>query len=208
PQYVEELQDRGTEYDRLVMHIPRRYQRMRGGDKILIDGREWEVIIGLGHSPEHACLYCDELKVMCSGDQILPRITPIIGVHPMEPDDNPLQFFVDNLGAFRHLAHDTLVLPAHGLPFRGVHARLDYMREHHRDRLIALLRAGTEPITARQGVDVLFDRELDAQEIRLATMETLSHANMLIARGDMARTEREDGVWLYQTTESGRATAG
>ena len=205
PPYIEELQDRGADYNKMVTPIPRRFQRMLGGDKIMIDGREWEVIIGLGHAPEHACLYCDELKVMCSGDQILPRITPIIGVSPMEPDGNPLQLFIDTLGNFRHLAHDTLVLPAHGLPFRGLHARLDYMRDHHRERLITLLRAATEPMTARQGVDVLFRRKLDAQEIRLATMETLSHANMLIERGNMRRTEREDGVWLYQTTESGHA---
>ena len=48
-------------------------------------------------------------------------------------------------------------------------------------------------------MDVLFRRELDAQNLRLATNETLSHFHMLIARGQMERTVRGDGVWEYRS---------
>lgn len=204
PEYVDELQDRGTDYNKVVTLIPRQFVRMSGGEDIDIDGKKWEVIIGLGHAPEHASLYSPALKILISGDQVLPRITPIIGVSPMEPDGNPLQLFLDTLVNFRHLAHDTLVLPAHGLPFRGLHARLDYMYDHHIDRLRVLLEGASAPITGRQAVDILFTRKMDAQQIRLATMETLSHAHMLMEKGLMTRSARADGVWLYQAIEGAR----
>lgn len=96
---------------------------------------------------------------------------------------------------------DTLVLPAHELPFRGVLERLRAVHEHHEHRLEALHEACAAPVTAREGVDVLFRRRtLDAQNLRLATTETLSHFNMLIARGAMERSERGDGVWEYRST--------
>jgi glyoxylase-like metal-dependent hydrolase (beta-lactamase superfamily II) len=38
------------------------------------------VVVGSGHSPEHACLYCPELGVLISGDQVLPRISSNISV--------------------------------------------------------------------------------------------------------------------------------
>ena len=199
PENIFELKNRGAEYNKMVTPIPRRFRRMSDGDRITIDGFEWEVITGFGHAPEHACLYCEERRLLLSGDQILPRITPFVGVHPMEPDANPLDRFLFSLTKFRRLHPDTLVLPAHELPFTGVLDRLEVMREHHEERLALLHRTCGRPHTARAGVDVLFRRELDAQNLRLATNETLSHFHMLIARGQMERTVRGDGVWEYRS---------
>ena len=197
PENIFELKNRGAEYNKMVTSIPRRFRRMYEGDRIDIDGFEWEVITGFGHAPEHACLYCEERRLLLSGDQILPRITPFVGVHPMEPEANPLARFLDSLTKFRRLHRETLVLPAHELPFTGVLDRIEVMREHHEERLEVLHRACARPMTARAGVDVLFRRELDAQNLRLATNETLSHLNMLIARGEMERAVRGDGVWEF-----------
>ena len=39
------------------MHaLPDSYRRMVDGEALTIGGREWRVVVGSGHSPEHACL--------------------------------------------------------------------------------------------------------------------------------------------------------
>lgn len=194
---IQEVKNRGAQYNNMVTLIPRRFHRMYDGDIVDINGVDWQVIVGLGHSPEHGCLYSEALKVIISGDQILPRITPIVGVHPMEPDGNPLADFLTSLKKFWVLHPETLGLPAHGLPFTGVLERLRFVDEHHRENLAILLDSCKKPITAREGVKFLFHRELNAQTLRMATTETLSHFNMLINQGLVARSERDDGIWEY-----------
>jgi glyoxylase-like metal-dependent hydrolase (beta-lactamase superfamily II) len=86
------------------------------------------VITGFGHSPEHASLYCEELRVLISGDMVLPRISTNVSVFAIEPEGNPLQLYLDSLGKFADLPDDTLVLPSHGKPFRGLHTRIAQLR--------------------------------------------------------------------------------
>jgi len=195
---IDELKHRGAEYRKIVTVIPRSFHRMYEGDRIEINGDGWEVIVGLGHAPEHACLYCEERRLLLAGDQILPRITPVVGVYPMEPDSNPLDDFLRSLRKFERIDPETLVLPAHERPFVGVQDRLAAMHEHHDERLDRLLEASARPLTARAGVDVLFHRKLDSMNLRLATAETVSHLNMLIARGAVERRENAAGVWEFQ----------
>ena len=54
-------------------------------------------MIGTGHSPEHACLYCAETRVLISGDQILPKITPNISVWPQDPEADPLAMYLADI---------------------------------------------------------------------------------------------------------------
>jgi glyoxylase-like metal-dependent hydrolase (beta-lactamase superfamily II) len=42
----------------LVPSVPRAYHRMQDGHAVRIGGRDWEIITGFGHSPEHVSLYC------------------------------------------------------------------------------------------------------------------------------------------------------
>ena len=69
--------ERQGNYRRGVPSVPASYRRIGDGSVIEIGGREWRVIIGEGHAPEHACLYCAETGVLIAGDQILPRSRPI-----------------------------------------------------------------------------------------------------------------------------------
>ena len=73
------------------------------GDVIDIDGCDWRIIVGTGHSPEHACLYRMNDHVLISGDQILPKITPNVSVWPQIPGVNPLEQFLESLDKFRGL---------------------------------------------------------------------------------------------------------
>jgi glyoxylase-like metal-dependent hydrolase (beta-lactamase superfamily II) len=65
-------------------------RRLQDTEEITIGKHRWRVIVGSGHSPEHACFYCPNLKLFISGDQVLPRISSNVSVYPVEPDANPM----------------------------------------------------------------------------------------------------------------------
>ena len=190
-------------YANSVSPIPEQYRRIVDGEIVEIGGRDWRVICGYGHAPEHACLYCPELGVMISGDQILPKITPHIGVYPAEPDGNPLQEYIDSLDIFRPLPADLLILPAHNEPFRNLHGRLDYLARHHADRLAALEGMMDQPTRVLSTLKVLFGRIMKPHETFLAIGEAIAHLNCLIGQGRVVRETDADGVWVYR--RSGRA---
>ena len=96
------------------------------------------------------------------------------------------------------MAPDTLVLPSHGLPFRGLHARLAYLRDHHAARLSDALDALVEPRTAAELVPVLFRRELDSHQLSFALGEALAHLRFLEAEGRAVRVIDADGVHRFQ----------
>ncbi len=185
---------RGNTYRAVVGEPPRAFHRLRHGDRFDVDGRQWQVIVGLGHAPEQACLYCEELSLLIAGDQILPKITPNVGVWATEPLADPLTDYLTSLERFRPLPQDTLVLPSHGYPFRGLHARLDQLNEHHEvrfDRLRSALDGSGR--TTMDLVPVLFPRELDDFQIGFAIGETLAHLAALEGRGEARRNTGADG---------------
>ncbi len=186
-------------YGKNVAPIPAAMHRIADSDEILIGGKTWQVIVGRGHSPEHACLYCAELDVLISGDQVLPKISPNVSVWPQEPDGRPLGLFMDSLRKIdAAIPGDPLVLPSHNWPFRGLHARIADLLAHHEERLEETAAVLTEPMT---GVDVLrhlFDRELDEHQTFFAIGETLAHLHMLMDRGQAIRTADAAGVDRYR----------
>ena len=170
-----------------VPTLPQRYLRLMDGEVLSIGGREWRVITVWGHAPEHATLYCAETRTLISGDQVLPRITTNVAVFAQQPEANPLELFLRSLARFAPLPADTLVLPSHGLPFVGLHARIAQLREHHRARLAELLAALELPRTAAEVIPILFRRELDAHQLSFAMGEAIAHLNYLVAAGQATR---------------------
>ena len=184
---VEAFRERGNHYQQLVPSVAQQFRAVREGDVIAIGGRRWHAFTVLGHAPEHACLFCPEANVLISGDQVLPKITTNVSVWPDQPRANPLRLYLDSLTRFRPLPEDTLVLPSHGLPFRGLHRRLDYLRLHHDERLAETIDAISEPRTASDLVPVLFRRRLDTHQLGFAIGETLAHLHYLEAEGQAER---------------------
>ena len=179
--------------------LPDSFHRLRDGDRIDIGGREWRVVVGSGHSPEHACLYCPELKLFISGDQVLPKITSNVGVYPTEPDADPLDDWLTSLARIKTRApDDVLVLPAHNEPFYGLHARIDALISGHERGLDRLRQAIVEPKRVIDVFGVLFRAVIDENTLILATGETLAHLNYLLARGEAVRTTDADGVDWYR----------
>jgi glyoxylase-like metal-dependent hydrolase (beta-lactamase superfamily II) len=196
-QLVADTRQGGLRYPRLVSPVPRSYRRMRDGMAFEVGGREWRVVVGTGHAPEHACLYCESLSLMIAGDQVLPRITPIVAVQAFEPEANPLADFLMSVGKLRNLPADTYVLPSHDRPFAGLHARLDYLHAHHVERLEEFQKFCDTPRTAAELAALAFPRAMDGQNITFALGETLAHLNFLVIGGQMGRTTRPDGIHLY-----------
>ena len=161
------------------------------------------MVVGSGHSPEHACLYCDSLNVLISGDQVIPRITSNVSVTGNEPEANPLREWLDSHEHFlATLPDDALVLPAHNTPFYGLHERLRALIEHHKEHLLALEQAciDNQP-TAFELLPLLFKRKLDPNHLGLALGECVAHLNYLYQRGQLSRLEDEQGHFRYQSVD-------
>jgi glyoxylase-like metal-dependent hydrolase (beta-lactamase superfamily II) len=178
--------------------VPDAYTRLQDGQAITIGQRQWRVITGFGHSPEHASLYSEALHVLISGDMVLPRISTNVSVFAVEPEGNPLQQYLDSLDKFADLPEDTLVLPSHGRPFRGLHTRIAQLREHHVARLAEVREACAQPRSAVDIVPIMFRRELDAHQLSFALGEALAHLHKLWKDGMLKRVTGADGIIRFQ----------
>ncbi len=199
---IETYRMRFGNFGKHIHALPNSYRRIRDGEEIVIGGHAWRVVTGTGHSPEHACFYCPDLKLLISGDQVLPRISSNVSVHPTEPDADPMRDWLESLAKIRReVPDDVLVLPAHNECFRGLHARLDYLAESQLRTLDVLREAVRQP---RRAVDVfaaLFGRAIDESDaglLGLATGESIACLNHLMHRGELRRTFDAAGVAWYQ----------
>ena len=188
---------RGNAYRRGVPTLPPTYRRLLDGDVLSIGGHGWRVATTYGHAPEHATLYCADLGVLISGDQILPRITTNVGVHGNQPEGDPLRLFLDSFDKFRSLPAATLVLPSHDRVFRGLHERIAQLRAHHDARLDEVFAACAEPRTATEILPVLFRRALDDHQLMFAMGEAIAHLNYLFHAGRLQRTSDTEGVLRF-----------
>ncbi len=179
---------------------PQSFHRLRGGDEIKLGTRNWRVVIGEGHSPEHACLYCAEDRILIAGDQLLPRISSNVLVTSIEPEANPLQLWFDSLARLEHLAPDTLVLPSHERVFRGLHPRTQELRVHH-EQQFDMLRAHLAEhgaCTAFEAMLCLFPRLRGPVDDMLALGETIAHLSWLRYDGVLRRVLDEDAVYRFR----------
>ncbi|MFW6094065.1 MAG: MBL fold metallo-hydrolase [Pseudomonadota bacterium] len=181
--------------------LPEGFRRLRHGDVLPIGANHWQVLVGSGHSPEHACLYCAPLGILISGDQILPVITSNVSVQPTEPEANPLRDWMESHDRFLELPPDLLVLPAHNLPFYGIRERLRDLIDHHEDRMLAIEEHAREPRLAREFLPVLFARELDPRQTMMALGEAIAHLHLLMYRNRIERTLHEDGQYRFHSID-------
>ncbi len=197
---LDKLRNRNSYYSDLVPAVPARYRRLREGDTVTIGARRWQVVTGFGHSPEHCALHCADEALLISGDMVLPRISTNVSVFDLEPEANPLQLYLDSLGRYEPMAADTLVLPSHGKPFRGVRTRIGQLREHHAARLDEVRQLCAErPASAADVVPIMFRRrELDVHQLTFALGEAIAHLHLLWHAGELRREVDEAGVFRFR----------
>lgn len=191
---LEALSRRGNAYRKGIPALPGRYQRLYDNDLIRIGGNDWRVMVGYGHAPEHAALYCAAQNLLISGDMLLPRISTNVSVFAATPEDDPLARFLYSISTFKQLPAVTLVLPSHGSPFRSIGIRVDELHAHHAARCAELLAACEVPRSAGDLLATLFPRALDTHQVMFAMGEAIAHLNHLEHKREVCRVVGSDGV--------------
>ena len=191
-----------------VSPLPASYQRIREGERIVVGGRDWSVVVGEGHSPEHACLWRQDDGIVLGGDQILPRISSNVSVWPTEADADPLGDWLASLERMKGVfPEDVLILPSHGEVFRGAHPRLDALIRGHHVALKRLARSLKEPKRAVDVFPALFARPVGDGVRGMATGEAVAHLNFMLRRGTVVRERDTDGVDWWRSTTNGEEAA-
>ena len=190
-------------FGKRVFPLPRAYHRLEHGQSHVIGGHTWRVVVGSGHSPEHACFYCEELKLLISGDQVLPRISSNVSVTPMEPLANPMAEWLDSLRRLKaEIPNDVLVLPAHQECFMGLHERIDALiaeQERSFEFLRQFLREGPKRVVDL--FELLFSRPIredDPLIFSLATGEAQACLNYLWEASELTCSVDSQGVCWYR----------
>lgn len=196
---LDRYRERFGEFGKMVSPLPDSYRRLVDGYTLTINGQYWVVVIGSGHSPEHVALFCPSLKLLISGDQVLPGISSNVSVFPTEPDGDPLRDWLRSNARIRDiLPSDLMVLPSHQAPFYGVDVRITQVLEAHKADLIKLFNHLSEPRRAVDCFSVLFNRPIGASLMGLAVGESLAHLNCLLGRQQITRQRDQFGVDWYQ----------
>ena len=191
---------RGHEYLHRTTGVPTTYHRLKHGDVLAIGARRFQVFTGGGHALEQAMLYCPEDRLFLAADQVIARISPNVSVHAMEPDLDALGIYLRSLRALREaVPPDVLVLPGHGLPFHGLHTRIDELIAHHGERCGLIARACRDrALSVAELLPFVFDRALDEHQTGFAFGEVLAHVNYMLAEAALTAVTDAEGIDRYR----------
>ncbi|MCU9836560.1 MBL fold metallo-hydrolase [Ruegeria sp. WL0004] len=193
------MAERPFNFADMVYPMPLGFTRIKQGDVFRMGGRDWDVHMGNGHAPEHATFWSRDDNLVITGDQILSSISPNIGVYATEPLADPLADWLETCERLAPLARpEHLALGGHKLPFTGLPIRMRQLIDNHHGALTRLLNHLDTPKAASECFAPLFKRTIGEGEYGLALVEAVAHVNHLYHTGDVIRTRRADGAWLYQ----------
>jgi glyoxylase-like metal-dependent hydrolase (beta-lactamase superfamily II) len=188
---------RGGRYRSIVSGLPRIEHRPADGDEVTWGGTLWQFLETPGHATGHLCLHAAASRVLIAGDQVLPTISPNVSLTGWNGDDDPLASYLASLERLSELSSETLVLPSHGRPFRGLAERAADLRAHHQAQLTRLSEACATPMSAYQCVGVLFRRSLRGLHQFLALGEAIAHLEYLARAGRLRRSTDAHGIIRY-----------
>lgn len=162
---------------------------LNDGDPVPLAGRRLNAVWTPGHTPGHLCLRERDARLLLTGDHVLPRITPLIGLQPNR-DNAPLRQFLDSLDTASAF-DDHQALPAHEYRFAGLAQRARAIQRHHERRcaeLLAVVRAQGQPTVWELATHISWGRPWSEIGImRVAALaETAAHADYLVERGELA----------------------
>ena len=163
------------------------------GDLVPLPGRRLRAIWTPGHTPGHLCLLETDARVLLTGDHLLPRISPNIGLQLTGHD--PLGSYLGSLTKIS--GYDGCeALPAHEYRFDGIAARAAELTAHHRERCAEIVatveRLGTPTIWQLAEALTWSRPWVEIGPMRVAAVaETAAHVELLISEGGLDR--RPDG---------------
>lgn len=196
-----QLADNRRNFIDLATPLPGAITEIRDGETIRLGGRDWRVIVTGGHAFEHASFHDPDSGILIAGDHLLPKISPVIAVYEMLPDADPLGDYLSSFAQFGVVADDTLVLPSHGTPYRGICERIDQLRHHHSDRLEATMEHLREPQSALELSRKMFPYVEGLENIGFALGETLAHVNRLARKGLVANISGAPDSAIYRAID-------
>jgi glyoxylase-like metal-dependent hydrolase (beta-lactamase superfamily II) len=197
--YRERASERPFNFADVVDPMPVGFKRLKEGDVVRIGGRDWDVHVGNGHAPEHLTFWSRDDNLVMAGDQILPSISSNIGVYATEPDADPVGDWMESCERLSQYARDDhLVLGGHKAPFTGLPMRMRQLIENHHGALDRLRDHLETPKTGGECFLPIFKRNIEGAAYGLALVEAIAHLNHLYHVGEVTRTKREDGAWLWQ----------
>jgi glyoxylase-like metal-dependent hydrolase (beta-lactamase superfamily II) len=182
----------------LKLAEPDRY--LEDGDRVPLTGRDLRAVWTPGHTPGHLCLHDAAAGIVLTGDHLLPRISPNIGVHGA-PETSPLTSYVSSLREMARFQAEE-ALPAHEYRFRNVDARAAQLLAHHEERAAEVLAAAGsagEPTAWAIAARLTWSRgwaALPGLARRMALAETLAHLHYLAAGGAISATPGRPVRWL------------
>jgi len=179
---------------------------LEDGQMITVGDYNFQVLWTPGHSPGHICLYEPSLKILISGDHLLPTITPHIAQF-MENMD-PLTDYLNSLERIEKLDVE-VVLPAHEETFTNHRERIKQLKDHHNQRLMEILdgleagslTAYTLASKVYWNVNYKSWDNFPPFQKHLALGETVAHLNLLEQKGLVKRITASNGLGvkhLYQ----------
>jgi glyoxylase-like metal-dependent hydrolase (beta-lactamase superfamily II) len=163
---------------------------VRGDTALDAGGRSLRLLWTPGHTPGHLCVADTAENVLFSGDHILGRITPHIGMW-IADGTSPLHEFEDSLRKVESMGFRT-VLPAHEAVVERPAERIAEILAHHVERRASAVAAIEAGQTGLSGIAarVFAKRWGDPMQRAFATAETLAHLEALVVDGTLAREGR------------------
>lgn len=171
------------------------------GDILDLPGRRVRVVWTPGHTPGHICLHDADYDLLLTGDHLLPRISPNVGLTPVS-GDSPLTSYLESLRAM-HRYRSAEALPAHEYRFRGIAERSDALIEHHDARareVLDLVAAAGQPTIWEVAQKLTWSRpwdEITGYMRRAALAEAEAHVEYLEREGRLIM-RRDSGQGPYR----------
>jgi glyoxylase-like metal-dependent hydrolase (beta-lactamase superfamily II) len=180
-----------------LLHMAEPTRLLHDGDHVDLPGRRIRAVWTPGHTPGHICLYDADYDLLLTGDHLLPRISPNIGLAPGTPG-SPLSSYLESLQRMHGYA-GAEALPAHEYRFRGIADRAEALVRHHDARtreVLDVVAAAGQPTIWEVTTRLTWSRSWDqitGLMRRAALAETAAHIEYLqregrlILRGGSAR---------------------
>ncbi len=167
--------------------IPREPRTPEPGERFVAGRYAFEVLVCGGHSVAQIALHDPSAGILLSGDQMLERITPNVGLWPFG-DASPLENYFRSLDALE--SRDIrLVLPGHDEVYRTDGRLPETLRTHHFGKLAKFLDRIRGKMTAFELSEAVFGKQHDLDNRVLALVETMSHLQWLLREGEVVRRD-------------------
>jgi len=184
----------------MISHLPETYIPIGPDDLVKVGRRTFRVLPLFGHSPRASGLHSIEDQIFICGDQLSDRLVPPVAVMSDQPDANPFTGFIASMSLIRRsIPEDTLILPGHEDPFRGVAAALTRQATKHTEVCNRLLKAAHEPQSAGQLVSQLSRSNPGSTWFGFVVSRVVAYAHLLLSWGQLSRVITDGRIYFMTT---------